>query len=111
MVKALGKQLLEPIHILPKRLMFKLDKREDFIPKSNGLASGKIHLKEDINKRIPRFNRTNLNTIHSPLSIIFENRGNEFHPHNIIWYPRHVNQRTHLLKLMNKYIRIFKLVN
>jgi len=60
MVSALGKQSLEPIHTLLKRLMLKLDKREDFIPKSNSLASGEVSLREDINKRIPWFNRTNL---------------------------------------------------
>ena len=74
--------------------MFKLDKRKDFIPYSNGLASGKVSLKEDINKRILGFNRTKLKTIHQPLSIIFKSKGNEIHPHNINYYLRNVYQRT-----------------
>ena len=55
--------------------MFKLDKRKDFIPNSNGLASGKVSLTKDINKRISGFNGTNLKTIDS---ITFESKGMNF---------------------------------
>ena len=63
MTRAMEKQLLESIHVSPKWLMFKLDNRENFIPQSNGLASGKAPFKEDISRTIPRFNGTNLKII------------------------------------------------
>ena len=72
------------------------------------LLVGKASVKEDINKRISCFNKTNLKTMHPLVRIIFESKGNEFHPHNIVRYYRHVNQRTHHLKLMSKKIRFFK---
>jgi len=68
-----------------------LDKRKDFIPKANGLASGEVSLEEDINKEIPRFSRTNLKTIDPTLSIIFWSEGNEICPQNINGYHRNVN--------------------
>jgi len=43
--------------------MFNLQKLEGFIPNSNVLASGKISLRANINKLIPRDNRANLKTI------------------------------------------------
>lgn len=83
MMRTLHKQLLEPTHVSPQRLLFKLGKGEDFITKPNGLARREVSLMEDINKGIPRTNRTNIKTIHPPFSIIFKSKGNEFHPHNI----------------------------
>jgi len=58
--------------------MLKLDNRDDFIHKSNGLASDKVPLEEDINKGVPRSNRTNFKAIYPPLRITFESNEMNF---------------------------------
>ena len=84
MEMALGKQLFQPTHVCPKRLLFKLENREDFIPKPNGLASKEVFVKEDSIKGILRTKKTNLKTIHPSLRIFFKSKGNEFDPNSIV---------------------------